>query len=274
MITLIWQCDYTNAWESDWIEYLYKDIPHVTIQDPGKTQYIDRSMIIFNSSVHNDDYLITLASQHKHFGLIHLSDEWGKDSVAKYHLADVVLRNYYKPLEKNVINFALGCMKTFPYDLIVKPISDRAYTWSFSGHIDKTTRPKMAENMSTVPNGLSYFKRSGEYHGYALTPVEMADMYNNSIFVPCPKGNESIDSFRVCEALQAGALPIVERSDYWSNLYGDDHPLIEIDDWNQAPSTIQALMSNMESLEQQRLTTYNWWVKYCNNLKNKIKGLL
>jgi hypothetical protein len=278
MITLIWQCDYNTAWECDWLEYLFKDIPHNTIKDTTQTQYIDRSLIIFNATVNNDQYLNNLSAKGFQFGLIHLSDEWSKDSTDNYQLANVVMRNYYKDLGSKVINFPLGCMKTFPYDLISKTINQRTYTWSFSGHIDKTTRPIMAENMLLVDNGQGYFKRCGEnwgpFQGHALNPVELANMYNDSIFVPCPHGNESIDSFRVCEALQAGALPIVETSDYWSKLYGNDHPLIEVDDWKHAPGLIKVLMQDLLTLEQKRLFTHNWWVKYCNNLRGKLKNIL
>jgi hypothetical protein len=271
MITLIWQCDYNTAWECDWLEYLFKDIPHNTIKDPAQTQYIDRSLIIYNTSVNNDQYCNNLHAKGFKFGLIHLSDEWGRDSTDKYQLADVVMRNYYKDLGSNVINFPLGCMKTFPYDMIPKTVNQKQYVWSFSGHVDKTTRPMMVEYMSLIPNGKSYFKKCGEYQGYALTPIQLAYMYNDSIFVPCPWGNESIDSFRVCEALQAGSLPIVETSDYWSKLYGADHPLIQVDDWKHAPELISTLMQDLPTLEQKRLSTYNWWVKYCDNLKRKLK---
>jgi hypothetical protein len=88
--------------------------------------------------------------------------------------------------------------------------------------------------------------------------------------VPCPRGNQNVDSFRVTEALQMGALPIVEKSDYWANLYGQDHPLIEIENWQDAPAVIKHLMSNMRNLDIQRALTYAWWIRYCNNLKNKI----
>ena len=36
-----------------------------------------------------------------------------------------------------------------------------------------------------------------------------------SIFVPCPRGNSSPDTFRLYEALEAGSIPIVERDEYW-----------------------------------------------------------
>jgi len=274
MITIVWHTSRENSWESDWIEHLFRYTPHQTILDYLQTQFIDRSYIVYNASVNIQEYVKKLSATGKKFGLIHLSDEWDRDIVEHYPLANVVLRNYYKDLGNNVINFPLGCMNTFPYDLTINTLNDRKYTWSFSGHIDKTTRYDMAKYMSTVPNGQSYFKTCGQYHGYALTPLELSNLTNDSIFVPCPHGNCSIDSFRVYETLQAGALPIVESNPYWSNLLGNDHPLIEISDWSQAPSTIQTLLSDSSSLEQQRLSAHKWWIKYCDDLSNKLTGIL
>jgi hypothetical protein len=278
MITIIWQINKENSWECDWIEYLFQKTAHKTITDYNQTQFIDRSYIVYNAGVNNDAYINSLSKSGKKFGLIHLSDEWDKDSTANYSLADVVLRNYYKDLGPKVINFPLGWMTSFPHSILPNSISERKYTWSFSGHVDKTTRPMMAEYMSKIPNGIGYFKKCGEnwgpFQGHALTPTQLAEMYNESIFVPCPQGNQSIDSFRVTEALQAGALPIVERSKYWSNLFGQDHPLIEIDSWDQAPAIIANLTQEHTSLEQKRSATYKWWIKYCDNLQNTIKGLL
>ena len=278
MITLIWQVQTETAWEIDWIEHLFRNIPHRTIADYGQSAYIDKSLIIYNHSIDNTQYIKDLRQKGLKFGLVHLSDEWGTASTENYHLADVVLRNYYKDLGPNVINFALGCMRTFPYNRQPNTIYNRPDVWSFSGHVDKSTRPEMAKHMATVPGGKYYFKMCGQnwgpFEGHALNPVELFDFYNSSIFVPCPAGNCSIDSLRVCEALQAGALPIVESNDYWSNLYGKDHPLIEIDSWDEVPGLIANLMSDPMLLEQKRLETYKWWITYCDNLSNQLQEIL
>jgi len=278
MITLIWQTDYSSAWERDWIEYLFSKTPHVTIYDKHKTQYIDSSMIIYNASVDNKSYIKNLSQSGKKFGLIHLSDEWSRDDTDIYQYADVVLRNYYRDTLSDVITFPLGWMRTFPYDITPKTVDERKYTWSFSGHVDKTTRPMMAKYMSQVPNGRSYFKQCGQdwgaFEGHALNPVQLAEMYNDSIFVPCPQGNESIDSLRVCEALQVGAFPIVEASDYWSKLYGDDHPLIQINDWSQAPWLITEMLRDPIKLEIERAKARQWWVNHCEKLQERLTTIL
>lgn len=257
---IVWLCEKSRSWECDWIDYLFQGVT------------VTGTILVYNSSADIKGYL----DQHGPvLGLVHLSDEWNRDPVDHYSQAKLVLRNYYKDLGPNVLNFPLGWMRTFPHTLAPKPIQDRRYVWSFSGHVDKTTRPEMARWMSTVYGSRSYFKKCGEnwgpFDGHALTPKELANMYNDSCFVPCPQGNQSIDSLRVCEALQVGAIPIVERSDYWAKLYGQDVPLLQIDSWSQAPDLIKHWSSDLGQLEKLRHDTYTWWINYCQNLKNTIK---
>jgi hypothetical protein len=57
-----------------------------------------------------------------------------------------------------------------------------------------------------------------------LNIEDYAQLLSETIFAPCPAGWENLDSFRVCEALEAGCIPIVERRpfyDYFRHLFGD-----------------------------------------------------
>jgi len=276
MITIIWHSNRENSWEKDWVEYLFAQTPHQTINDYRQEIIIPNSVIVYNSSVNINRYIER--AHGTSFGLIHLSDEWEADDVSIYSQAHVVFRNYYKDLGPNVVNIPLGCMVGIPYDHIPIPIKDRSITWSFSGHVDKTTRPEMAKFMVNVPNGKYYFKKSdenwGAFGGHKLNPIDLFKMYSQTIFVPCPRGNQSIDSLRVCEALEAGSIPIVERNDYWQKLYGPDNPLLQIDNWSIAPSIIHMLLKDLDRLEYQRKNTYNWWKNYCIKLQHKIADLL
>lgn len=260
MHNLVWICDKETSWEVDWIEYLFKDVK------------LSGPVLVYNSSVDIKSYL---EKYDKVFGLIHLSDEWDRDSVEHYSQVKIVLRNYYKDINSNVLSFPLGWMRTFPYNIKPKSIQERKLIWSFSGHIDKTTRPEMVKWISTITPGKGYFKRCGEnwgsFDGHALNPTQLAELYNDSYFVPCPRGNHSIDSLRVCEALQAGAIPIVERDAYWQKLYGNNMPLLEIDHWNQSPELIYTLIKDLDKLEELRNNIYTWWIAYCTNLKKTIK---
>jgi hypothetical protein len=278
MITLVWQTNRELSWETDWIEFLFNNIDHVTITDYDFKTEIDQSIFIYNKYSFNYHYFESLYKKGIKFGLIHLSDEWGQDTIDHYKFAKFVLRNYYKDLGPNVLNFPLGWMQTFPQNLNSKTVQERNLVWSFSGHVDKTTRPLMAENMLKITGGQGFFKKCGEiwgpFQGHALNPNQLADLYNNSIFVPCPQGNCSIDSLRVCEALQVGAIPIVEKSEYWSKLYGDDNPLIKISSWDESPTLIKDLLDDLDLLENKRKNIYEWWKNHCGKVKLDIQKLI
>jgi hypothetical protein len=274
MITIIWHAKREEDWSADWIERVFSKVPHQTITDYSQTKIIHRSLIVYNATVDITDYVQRASKEGIDFGFIHISDEWNRDSTDVYKFAKVVLRNYYKDLGPKVINFPLGMMTGWPFDLPIKNTADRIHTWSFSGHVDKTTRPEMVKYMSQVPLGKSFFKVCGEYYGYPLNPVQLAEMCNDSIFVPCPQGNCSIDSYRVTEALGAGAIPIVERSTYWSNLFGEDHPLLEIDSWSNAPALIASLLSDKDALDAKRIHTHNWWLDHCDRLTSRMIGII
>jgi hypothetical protein len=73
-----------------------------------------------------------------------------------------------------------------------------------------------------------------------------------------------LDSFRVCEALEAGCIPIVERRpfyDYFRHLLGD-HPMLTVADWGEAPGLIAALRKDKGALDRRRLACARWWQDY------------
>ncbi len=256
-------------WSRDWIEYIFKKVPHQTVEDHEMKLEEDKSIIVYNSTVNNLEYLKQLHSKGKKFILVHLSDEWLLDSIEPYQYADLVLRTYYKDCGPKVINFSTGWMKDSPTNISDRTVFEREFIWSFFGHIDgKPTRKQMSESMLTVPGGVYYYIPSNI--SFALTSIEMTEYYSKSIFVPCSRGNMSFDTLRTNEALQVGALPIVERSDYWAKLYGPNHPLLMVDHWDQAPDLIARLMQDKVALEKLRFDTLVWWQNYKQDLVNRV----
>jgi len=94
--------------------------------------------------------------------------------------------------------------------------------------------------------------------------LEYAAILEESVFSPCPIGMQNLDSFRVYESLEAGCIPIVERRpnhDYFACLFGS-HPMITIDNWNQAPAIIADLLHDAHVLEARRKQCEAWWITY------------
>ena len=107
--------------------------------------------------------------------------------------------------------------------------------------------------------------------------IKYTEDYRNilkqSIFAPCPKGNSSVDTFRVYESLECGAIPIVEKNCYWNNLLGK-HPLLEIDCWDDLPKKINVLTENPEWIRNHSRKLESWWSEYKIKLSKKIKAII
>jgi lipopolysaccharide biosynthesis glycosyltransferase len=150
----------------------------------------------------------------------------------------------------------------------------KKYTWCFAGQIHKQgDREKMIESLK---------KCNGEYHihvaegwqsGDSLSTQEYKKILEQSIFVPCPRGNTSVDTFRLYESLEVGAIPIVEKDDYWRNLLGE-HPLIETASWNNISNDINILLENSEWVVEHSKRVQSWWNEYKKQLKQKISNII
>jgi hypothetical protein len=95
-------------------------------------------------------------------------------------------------------------------------------------------------------------------------------MMSRAKFVPCPCGPSSPDSARPWEALQCGAIPILDSrggyeglhevtGGFWSLVLGD-HPLPVVTDWSAFPHQFKTeWLPNYEVLRDKCLT---WWEGY------------
>ncbi len=108
----------------------------------------------------------------------------------------------------NIIQIPLGYMdnmfcKQYGLDYPKKSIADRKLIWSFVGNPHNPDRILMLDRFKCNFDSDQYF------NGFNKTSVEMLDIYNNSVFVPSPRGQNVLDCFRLYEAIFCGAIPIV-----------------------------------------------------------------
>jgi hypothetical protein len=273
-LTIVWQRARSSVWEDEWVEYLFKDIPHKTIENLDHTQFIDNSVIVdaICWAPYHNAYINTLASKGYKFGMVHLTDESTQDDISSYDKCKFVLRNYYRgPMPEHVMHIPLGWNTGFTDYVQDKTSSARQYTWAFVGARWDQNRNDMSSAMSSVPNGSLYV---ADHTGPRLAPAQMGRFYSEAIFVPCPRGAIIIDSFRVTEALEAGCIPIVERSDYWFDMHGKDFPAIQVDNWLQAPAIIRHHLNNPSKLEALRILCKAWWDSNKYNVNKKVNKLV
>lgn len=104
----------------------------------------------------------------------------------------------------------------------------------------------------------------------SISTKEYKRILSESVFVPCPRGNNSNDTFRLYEALEVGSIPIVQQDDYWTNLLGE-HPLLQTDDdWRKALVYIDSFLQNEPLLVAYSQKLQCWWKNKKESLKNKI----
>jgi len=148
----------------------------------------------------------------------------------------------------------------------------KKYTWCFMGQIHAGgSREKMVDQLKSADD--NYFCNVNEswQSGDSLSTKEYKFVLENSIFCPCPKGNNSVDTFRLYEALESESIPIVEQDEYWEKMY-PGNPLLQTDsDWIKAQRYIQYFLSRPEKLISYRNTLLKWWKSQKLKLKANIK---
>jgi hypothetical protein len=273
-LTIVWQCAKQHMWEAEWIEYLFRNIPHRTIENLDHSLFIDNSVIVdaLCGAPYHNAYIAEMTKRNLNFGMIHLVDENLASDISSYEDCKFVLRNYYRgPMPDHVITIPLGYNAGFTEHTENPPAKQREFTWACVVERLDQNRNTMAEVMSSVPNGNLYIANR---NGPRLTPAEMSKIYRDSVFIPCPSGRIIMDSFRTTEALEAGCIPIVERSDYWVNMYGSDFPAIHINSWHEVPDIINQYMQDPTGLDILRNKCYNWWTARKDSVTKNVTELV
>lgn len=100
---------------------------------------------------------------------------------------------------------------------------------------------------------------------------------------PCPSGYHSLDSFRLYEAIAAGALPIIETSTpdapehgFWPALSGHppfNPPIPIVDSWDELPS-LCARFRDPTVWRHERDKVQGWYVDYRASLAADFKSTI
>lgn len=155
---------------------------------------------------------------------------------------------------------------------------NKKYTWSFMGQVDgRPTRKAMLSELEKLSGEHFQNHNTGWLASDMIEQSEYKRIMADSIFVPCPKGNTSVDCFRFCEALEARSIPIPERGDnYWDKLLGEDHPFyIQANaDWKGIANQLESLLSNTKILDAYNKKVSEWWANHKLKLRNKFSNII
>lgn len=266
--------------EYSWLkELLGSDLESVQ-RLPVNHEPLDSTPIFLCMKPHWKEYyetFINYESIGKEFIVVHLSDEILQDPVEfyKFRYCKQVIRMYPRanvPCPEKVYTIPLG-----PYRRIENPEkidSPRSNVWSFYGTSWKGRKEKLNPLFLIGPNQYKFYDSWMDME--QLDKKEYSNALLNSIFIPCPGGN-NIETFRFWEALEHGAIPLYVRSsedqDYFKFL-SSHLPLISLESWSHAADFMKSLAQNPPTLVHYRKTIYAKWLSWKEELKRDIQKLL
>jgi hypothetical protein len=243
-----------------------------------RNDIIQKNILIINKACDIHE-IINTVKHIKPLIIIYTSDEIGNitqvTNLEKY--TKVLLRQYnhkHYTYSENNYQIPLGYSKYYlsnkPSSSIhPKKITERELNCSFIGAF-KTDRMVMKEtfqkNMKNIK--IEFVENYWELDKLPYKPQQCFEIYNNSIFVICGRGNSSLDCYRIYEAIVAGAIPVVvgkideiEIAFHYNN---NIPPLIYSDTWEKAVIKCNELLNHPEQLQTIQNELLLWW-------KNQIK---
>lgn len=135
--------------------------------------------------------------------------------------------------------------------------SGRSLRWMFGGQITHARRAQLVRTLRRMRGG-----RLIETPGYlqGVPQAEYMALVADAKVVPCPSGPKSVCTARTEEALEAGAVPVLDalkpdepQFDYWGLLW-PDHPLRVSHDWRTFPQVAAEVNWPSEAVQ-----AWSWW---------------
>ncbi len=224
----------------------------------------------------------------KDYYVIHFSDEFSTDDIRWYknkHCKGIV--RFYNRLDipehvqEKVTVIPLGYNK-HTESAIEAPwmetpgIPYRRNVWSFHGTKWFGREDKLRVLQGIGPNNAVFYDNWMD--AKQLNETEYVGMLLNSIFVPCPRGN-NYESFRIYEALEHGAIPLCimeEQSEGFFQYMNGKLPLLQIPSWSHCAGVMDYFMKpeNAGALEAYRSDLLIAWSKLKNDLCGSFQKTL
>jgi hypothetical protein len=285
--TAIWQSKDDGAdWPlRDWLMQLFEPFISNHVFD-AKHEIVMDNVILFDSFIYVHDPEYYKKFHGKNAFLVHLGDEFLELGADRYVHFRGVFRNIWSSVfnPRHVMVLPLGYYNKGTGAIAV-PASDRRYAWSFVGEGAKVSRPDMVRAMSPIEphmcfsstpiRGLTFFSHSPTGRK-KVSKQDFVQLLRQSAFAPSPMGNATLESCRVYDALETGAIPIIEKRwtlDYFKDLLGD-HPLPTITSWNQAHDLVVRLLKDPVKLDELQQACIQWWKSYQSALIGRIEKFL
>jgi hypothetical protein len=205
--------------------------------------------------------------------LFHISNEQLNHNCYYYDFANIVIRNYYDPniKFKNVITVPLGYKGGFNKKNTFLKFSEKKYDFCFIGQL-KNDRMEVLTYIQKYDKKYVHLTNKWDCPT-ALNSDDLYKIYSETLLIPCPMGNVNFDSFRICEALESGSIPVLKNYNninYFNFIFGDN-PIPIVNNWFELDNLYKKIILNPDD---EILKINTWYINFKNNLRNKLYNLL
>jgi len=222
------------------------------------------------------------------YGLLILNDEWGAFDQDRHVPAEVplVIRPYYSPLkyppataQREVVyvppGYLHGRIVASKTAALLMPASTRDLGCWFAG----------SERAERVPMLLAFKRGEDMDHplcrldetegfGLGLSAAEYALTMLRTKLALCP-GGMSVETMRVYEAWESGALPVMTEGDLAKAHWNVTHPgarVLIVPSWDDAPQLIRAWLdpANAQQLDELQAYSLAWYAQFKQSLRSRL----
>lgn len=275
MIDCVWYNRQRGSWDHGLLQEIFRKNPqHFLEWNLERNPILPRAIVIVVGKPDVKElreYLSKMTS-----GIVILTSEedayfdW-KAAIPK-HLE--VWTQYYSSSTKSEIKerLLLGAPNRLKNYKINKHLPKK-YLWSFVGQVQNPFRQQCVDVLKTLPDGYlqicSMFGGEGEN---GMEYQEYLDIMCQSHYVICPAGSMCVDSFRLYEAIECGAIPITdvraprdpEGFDYWKEVFPEMDVLYKATpNWKEALELMPHMTLDADFFEY-------WWNEYKQELEEKL----
>ena len=154
----------------------------------------------------------------------------------------------------------------------------RDLLWSYCGQVNNLNRVACSVVLSKMRDTGMLHASNG--FGQGLPYREYLQTLRMSKLAPSPAGTHNTDCFRIFEALECGALPVVAvRPDthptgfnYWQKMAGSPVPFPLIEDWSEFPALAKWYAENDVQLRRDLDRAVTWWQEYKTRFVQDLAG--
>lgn len=229
-------------WDSIWLRQLFKYGTHIQLWTERIEETDGGAVVVLPGGVHaRPDYMERirhLLRQLKWAVLIVTADEQGR--FPGYDLQEEFphVRVWAQTPKPGRYGYRVfGYCSTWT-DGAGDPLH-KDLDWSFAGQVNNPERKQLVatlqEALETNPELTRGVVLPTEGFNQGLDHDDYRRLLARSKVVPCPPGATTVDTFRVWEAIEHGAIPVVPDSVYWAQVApGSSLPMVDHWDTNLA----------------------------------------